>query len=660
MRLGIGRTITITIVATAIVGVLGIGTSIMSGNHLRGIMQTMITYQQLQQESLLTKELQLEVANVWQFITDASLTHDRNVLKEEADPAYDAALKVIDQLIVLKKNDPEFLKLLTPLKEQLPAMKATGYAMFEAYLKDQAEGDRLMDQYDKACDAVIKGASVVTQKNLQDSNGMSKQIADSLSMVIARSSLSTVVTALLCIAVIIVLLLVRRTMVASLSSLVGAITRMKDGDLTSRFDCSGQTGELALLGGAFNHSAASFHDVIDKMLEAINGLIHSIDFLKPNADKTLNNARKQADQAAQVATAAEEMSLTITDISRNCIDAASVAGEALDSANRGKQIADGAVVTVTKVNDASQELAAMVNQLNSRVSEIGSIVSVIEDIADQTNLLALNAAIEAARAGEQGRGFAVVADEVRALADRTIKATKEISDKINLVQRDSAQTATSMDHAAGEVQTTTNAIQDVGSALDNICGAVLSLRDQIAQIATAIEEQSATTAEVSRNVEESSMLAREIETLAESLKAELGSQVNMGELLRSATAGFKTTGSELMILDVAKSDHRIFVAKIGSCLHGDMSLDPAALPDHHTCRFGKWYDTEGVEKCGNTLEFKSIEAPHARIHSLAKEAVTAHSRGDESRAQQIYAELESVSHDIANKLDTLKIKTSKG
>jgi methyl-accepting chemotaxis protein len=218
------------------------------------------------------------------------------------------------------------------------------------------------------------------------------------------------------------------------------------------------------------------------------------------AERTATGAEEVAAQAATVATAGEEMSATSSDIAQNCQMAAEGAQRAFHSAQNGAEVVERTVDVMSIIADKVQESARTVEKLGERSDQIGAIIGTIEEIADQTNLLALNAAIEAARAGEQGRGFAVVADEVRALAERTTHATKEIGEMIKTIQRETKGAVTAMEQGVYQVEAGTLEAAKSGDALRDILEHVNSVTMQVNQIATAAEEQTATTSDISNNM----------------------------------------------------------------------------------------------------------------------------------------------------------------
>jgi len=244
-------------------------------------------------------------------------------------------------------------------------------------------------------------------------------------------------------------------------------------------------------------------DVANKLNEASDVLSDQMNNLARGVDTT-------ADQTSQVATAMEEMNATVLEVAKN-------ASETADASNQANQVAaDGGTVvgkTVEEINtvaDITEKLAGTLGELSTRAENIGQVMAVINDIADQTNLLALNAAIEAARAGEAGRGFAVVADEVRKLAEKTMTATKEVEGAISLIQQSTTDVVREMDTAKERVLNTSGMAQEAGGVLDQIVDHSNSIADMVRGIATAAEEQSATSDEINTSVTHINDLSQEV------------------------------------------------------------------------------------------------------------------------------------------------------
>lgn len=274
-----------------------------------------------------------------------------------------------------------------------------------------------------------------------------------------------------------------------------------EGDLTKRLDDTTKD-ELAEISKYFNLFIEKLRSIIGQIASTSSQVAAASNQLQSTAERIATGAEEVAAQSSTVATAGEEMSATSGDIAQNCQMAAEGAQRASRSANDGAAVVDRTVAVMEQIAAKVQESARTVENLGERSDQIGAIIGTIEDIADQTNLLALNAAIEAARAGEQGRGFAVVADEVRALAERTTRATKEISEMIKAIQRETKDAVSVMEQGVHQVENGTDEATKSGRALQDILQQINDVAMQVNQIATAAEEQTATTSEISTNMQQ--------------------------------------------------------------------------------------------------------------------------------------------------------------
>lgn len=272
-----------------------------------------------------------------------------------------------------------------------------------------------------------------------------------------------------------------------------------EGDLTRRLETD-RKDEFGAVAIWFNRFVENIHSIISQASSTTVQVATASNQLQSTAEQIATAAEEVASQTATVATASEEMSATSNDISRNCTMASDIANRASEMANNGAAVVQETLRGMEQIADKVRESAQTVEALGARSDQIGAIVGTIEDIADQTNLLALNAAIEAARAGEQGRGFAVVADEVRALAERTTRATREIGGMIKAIQQETGGAVTSMEQGVTEVEKGMDSSRRSGDALQQILEGINEVTMQVHQIATAAEEQTAVTGEISTNI----------------------------------------------------------------------------------------------------------------------------------------------------------------
>ncbi len=283
---------------------------------------------------------------------------------------------------------------------------------------------------------------------------------------------------------------------------------MATGDFTTRIT-EDYPGDYAMLKNSINQVADSLNSAFTRVMEAAEATASASTQISSSAEEMAAGSQEQSSQTAEVATAVEQMTATIVEATQNATKAAELAKHSGNTAGEGGDVVNKTIKGIESIAVVVSDAAEKVEELGESSNKIGEIIQVINDIADQTNLLALNAAIEAARAGEQGRGFAVVADEVRKLAERTTSATKEIAEMIKQIQSQTADAVESMRKSKeGTLEGKKLAVQS-GESLKDIITMSDQVINEVEQVASASEEQSATVEQISKNIAGINTVAQE-------------------------------------------------------------------------------------------------------------------------------------------------------
>ncbi len=308
-------------------------------------------------------------------------------------------------------------------------------------------------------------------------------------------------------------------------------------DLSQRVGVS-SGDEIGRIGQSFNQMIASFQDIIQRVVSNSRGVMQAAARLSESSHRVALSSQTQSDAASAMAAAVEEVTTSIEHVADSSQETNNIARKAGELASQGGEVVHGAAAEMSKIADSVTHSSHFIMELGEHSKQISAIVSVIKDIADQTNLLALNAAIEAARAGEQGRGFAVVADEVRKLAERTTRSTEEITGMIGSIQNGTQQAVASMQEGSSRVNDGVNMANRAGESMIQIHDGARQVIAAVSDISTALREQSAASNQVAQNVEKIARMTEENSVAAHEIAAQSQQLESLAQSLEEAVSRF--------------------------------------------------------------------------------------------------------------------------
>lgn len=454
--------------------------------------------------------------------------------------------------------------------------------------------------------------------------------------------------------------LLARGIISPIKRLNLALQDISDGDqdLRQRLPVEGNN-ELSEVAKSFNSFVAKVEKTVLTVLDHVGQLGEKAEYTFRVTGETADAMKRQQISTEEVSTAMNEMSVTAVEIASHAAETANATEQADQSSAHGNEVVNLTSQGISRLAAEVDQAAKVIRKLNEYSENIGSILDVISSISEQTNLLALNAAIEAARAGEHGRGFAVVADEVRQLAQRSQEATGQIHGMIEQLQQGVEESVNVIERSHKEAEKTVEQTEAARLALQEITEAMRRISDMSAQIASAAEEQTAVSDDINRHIVSISEGA--VETVAQTSNiinatSGIGSEISA---LMQQMRGFKVNIDPHVELALAKSAHRAWKVRLRSFLDGQSTLESSQAVSHTQCDLGVWYSTEGMKNFGHFPEMKALEEPHKQMHNLIHEIVKAKQQGQIRQAEDMYQKVDDYSDQIIALLNEILAKIAR-